>query len=170
MASGPNGGSFCGVSQKNLYEVLGVPEDATEAQVRSAYRKLAIKYHPDKNPDDPEAETRFKELTQAYEVLSDKQKRQAYDARLKGGFQGGFEGLEDLFGGFSFNIEDILGRHADLDEAGSVGVRRASTPGERTSGRTSATRVSSPRNICTACHSPEIEADTCLTRGSSLRA
>ena len=102
------------MSQKNLYEVLGVPEDATEAQVRSAYKKLAIKFHPDKNPGDEAAEERFKELTQAYEVLTDAKKRQAYDARLRGGFSGGFEDLSDLFGGFSFNIEDILGRHGDL--------------------------------------------------------
>lgn len=102
------------MSGKNLYDVLGVPEDATEEQIRSAYRKLAIKYHPDKNPGDASAEERFKELTQAYEVLSDKKKRQAYDQRLKGGFSGGVEGLEDLFAGFSFNVEDILGRHGDL--------------------------------------------------------
>jgi len=102
------------VSQKNLYDVLGVAEDASEDQIRSAYKKLAIKFHPDKNPDNPAAEERFKELTQAYEVLTDAKKRQAYDQRLKGGFSGGFEDLADLFGGFSFNIEDILGRHADL--------------------------------------------------------
>ena len=114
MVYPPNGGSFSAVSQKNLYEVLGVAEDATDAQIRAAYRKLAIKYHPDKNPDDAQAEGHFKELTQAYEVLSDAKKRQAYDNRLKGGFQGGVEGLEDLFGGSSFTVEDILGRYGDL--------------------------------------------------------
>ncbi len=102
------------MSQKNLYEALGVAEDASEAEIRSAYKKLAIRFHPDKNPGDAAAEERFKELTQAYEVLTDAKKRQAYDARLRGGFAGGFEDLSDLFGGFSFNIEDILGRHADL--------------------------------------------------------
>lgn len=102
------------MSQKNLYEVLGVSEEATEEQIRSAYKKLAIKFHPDKNPGDAAAEERFKELTQAYEVLTDAKKRQAYDQRLSGGFSGGFEDLSDLFGGFSFNIEDILGRHGDL--------------------------------------------------------
>ncbi len=102
------------VSQKNLYEVLGVADDASEKEIRAAYRKLAIKYHPDKNPDDAAAEARFKEFTQAYDVLSDKQKRAAYDQRLRGGFGGGVDDLEDLFGGFSFNIEDILGRHGDL--------------------------------------------------------
>jgi len=102
------------VSQQNLYERLGVAEDATEKDIRSAYKKLAIKYHPDKNPGDAAAEERFKELTQAYEVLTDAKKRQAYDAQLRGGFQGGFEDLQDMFGGFSVSIEDILGRHGDL--------------------------------------------------------
>ena len=102
------------MSEKNLYEVLGVPDDASEADIRKAYRKIAVKNHPDKNPGDEAAESRFKEATQAYDVLSDAKKRQQYDARLKGGFGGGFDGLEDLFGGFSFNIEDILGRHGDV--------------------------------------------------------
>lgn len=102
------------MSEKNLYEVLGVAEDASEAEIRKAYRQIAVKNHPDKNPGDEAAEARFKEATQAYDVLSDAKKRQQYDARLQGGFGGGFEGLDDLFGGFSFNIEDILGRHGDL--------------------------------------------------------
>ena len=102
------------MSEKNLYEVLGVADDASDADIRKAYRKIAVKNHPDKNPGDDAAEQRFKEATQAYEVLSDTKKRQQYDARLKGGFGGGMDGLEDLFGGFSFNIEDILGRHGDL--------------------------------------------------------
>ncbi len=102
------------MSDNNLYDLLGVAEDASEEQIRTAYKKLAIKFHPDKNPGDAAAEERFKELTQAFEVLTDAKKRQAYDMRLKGGMGGGFDGLEDLFGGFSFNIEDILGRHGDL--------------------------------------------------------
>jgi DnaJ-class molecular chaperone len=104
------------VSEKNLYEVLGVPEDATTDQIRSVYRKLAIKYHPDKNPGDAAAEERFKELTQAYQVLTDPKKRQAYDARIEGGFAGGVGDLGDIFGDAftSFSIEDFLGRHADL--------------------------------------------------------
>ncbi len=102
------------MSEKNLYEVLGVAEDASDAEIRKAYRQIAVKNHPDKNPGDEAAEARFKEATQAYEVLSDETKRQQYDMRLKGGFGGGMDGLEDLFGGFSFNIEDILGRHGDV--------------------------------------------------------
>jgi DnaJ-class molecular chaperone len=107
--------TWTAVSAKNLYEVLGVAEDADADGIRSAYRKLAIKFHPDKNPGDKAAEERFKELTQAYEVLSDAKKRQAYDNRLHGGFGGDVGDLSDLFGDFgSFSIEDILGRHGDL--------------------------------------------------------
>lgn len=102
------------MSGKNLYESLGVAEDATTDEIRAAYRKLAIRYHPDKNPGDTQAEERFKELTQAYEVLSDPKKRKSYDARLRGGF-GGFGDLGDLFGDFgSFSIEDILQRHSHI--------------------------------------------------------
>ncbi len=104
------------VSSKNLYEVLGVPEDASDEQIRKTYRKAAIKFHPDKNPGDKQAEERFKELSQAYEVLSNSQKRQAYDNRLRGGFGGGIGDLGDMFGGDfqSISIEDILGRYGDL--------------------------------------------------------
>lgn len=109
------------MSSKNLYEVLGVAEDASADEIRKAYRKLAIKFHPDKNPDDKQAEERFKEYTQAYEVLSDKKKREQYDARLRGGFSGGVGDIGDMFGDFgSFSIEDLLGRYGDI--FGGAGV------------------------------------------------
>jgi len=62
-----------------FYDLLGVEKDATTAQIKKAYYKLAREWHPDKNPDDPKAEDKFKELTQAYEVLSDTEKRERYD-------------------------------------------------------------------------------------------
>ena len=109
------------MSSKNLYEVLGVSEDASADDNPKAYRKLAIKDHPDKNPGDKAAEERFKAYTQAYEVLSDQEKRQAYDARLRGGFSGGIGDLGDMFGDFgSFSIEDLLGRYGDI--FGGAGV------------------------------------------------
>ncbi len=95
--------------KRDYYEVLGVGRDADEAELKKAFRRLARQAHPDANPDDPEAEERFKELAEAYEVLSDADKRQVYDqygheGLTRGGFQPhGFEdlgSLGDLFGAF----------------------------------------------------------------------
>ncbi|HLR56572.1 MAG TPA: DnaJ C-terminal domain-containing protein [Beutenbergiaceae bacterium] len=96
--------------EKDFYAALGVPKDASEADIKKAYRKLARKYHPDQNAGDPEAETKFKEVGEAYSVLSDSEKRQQYDAlrAMAGGGPrfasgpggpGGAGGFEDLFGG-----------------------------------------------------------------------
>ncbi len=99
------------MTKRDYYEVLGVSRDASEAEIKRAYRKLARKYHPDANPDDPEAERKFKEVHEAYEVLKDPEKRRIYDqyghAGLGGGTAGqgaGFEG----FGDFGIDIEDIF--------------------------------------------------------------
>ena len=64
---------------KNYYEILGVSKTATEDEIKKAYRKLAVKYHPDKNPGDKESEKKFQEISEAYSVLSDKEKRKEYD-------------------------------------------------------------------------------------------
>ena len=66
-------------TQRDYYEILGVSKNASDDEIKKAYRKLAFKYHPDKNPGDKEAEAKFKEATEANEVLSDKQKRARYD-------------------------------------------------------------------------------------------
>lgn len=98
---------------RNFYEVLGVSQDATQEQIQTAYRRLAVKHHPDKNPGDKEAEEKFKELGQAYAVLSDPGKRARYDQQLRGGFaEGGFPGG---FGDFeAISIDEILRRYGDL--------------------------------------------------------
>lgn len=77
------------MSQKDYYKILGVGEAAKEDEVKSAYRKLALKFHPDKNPGNKSAEEKFKEISEAYYVLSDKKRRDEYDLMRKGGFGGG---------------------------------------------------------------------------------
>ena len=91
------------MSKRDYYQVLSVPRNATEDEVRKAYRRLAMKYHPDRNPDDKEAEEKFKEAKEAYEVLTDSQKRAAYD-------QFGHAGLDAARGGGpGFNPADAFG-------------------------------------------------------------
>jgi molecular chaperone DnaJ len=93
-------------SKKDYYEVLGVNKDASEEEIKKAYRKLAMKHHPDRNPDNPKAEEQFKEAKEAYEMLSDDQKRAAYDQyghagvdpSMGGGAGAGFGGFSDAFG------------------------------------------------------------------------
>ena len=108
------------MSKRDYYEVLGVGRDATEAQFKSAYRKLALQYHPDKNPGNTQAEERFKEAAEAYAVLCDPNKRAAYDryghAGVSGVGAGGFDpntfaGFEDIFGslGDLFGFGDMFG-------------------------------------------------------------
>ena len=111
----------------DFYKALGVSEDASESDIKKAYRKLSRKYHPDLNPGDAAAEKKFKEISEAYDVLSDKKQREEYDQIRRygaagmgaggfgaGGFSGGYPGA-DAFGGFrggtsaNINIDDLLG-------------------------------------------------------------
>jgi molecular chaperone DnaJ len=108
------------VSKRDYYEVLGVSRTATDAEIKSAYRKLALKYHPDRNPGDHAAEEKFKESAEAYSVLADADKRHLYDryghAGLGGAATGGFDpnvftGFEDILGGLGdiFGFGDVFG-------------------------------------------------------------
>ena len=92
------------MAKRDYYEVLGVEKSASEAEIKKAYRKLAIQYHPDKNPGDKEAEEKFKEAAEAYSVLSDKDKRARYDQFGHAGVEGA---APDFSGGFG-NLNDIL--------------------------------------------------------------
>ncbi|MDD5968869.1 MAG: molecular chaperone DnaJ [Candidatus Fimousia sp.] len=102
--------------KRDYYEVLGVQKSATDAEIKRAYRKVAKKYHPDMNPGDKEAEAKFKEATEAYEVLSDSQKRAQYDQFGHAAFDqnGGFGGGAGGFGGFDFNGGDMGDIFGDL--------------------------------------------------------
>jgi molecular chaperone DnaJ len=104
----------------DYYKILAIPRNATEAEIKKAYRQAAMKYHPDKNPGNKEAEEKFKEASEAYQVLSDPEKRRLYDQYghegLRGAGVGGFSGFEDIFSRFG----DIFG-FGDLFEVGFGG-------------------------------------------------
>ena len=100
--------------ERDYYEVLGVERDAGEEEIKKAYRKLAMRYHPDHNPGDAEAEQKFKEAAEAYDVLRDAEKRARYDrfghAGVQGGMGGaGFTSNEDIFAHFSDIFGDLFG-------------------------------------------------------------
>ena len=103
--------------KRDYYEVLGVAKNATPDEIKKAYRKKAIQYHPDKNPGDKEAEEKFKEAAEAYDVLSDAQKRAKYDqfghSMGPQGFGGGAGGFGGGFGG-GMSMEDIFAAFGDI--------------------------------------------------------
>jgi len=108
---------------KDCYEVLGVEKSATEAEIKSAYRKLAKKYHPDMNPGDKEAEEKFKEVNDAYAILSDPEKRQKFDTYGAAAFENGGGGGYGGFGGMDFDISDIFSGFGDIFGGGFGGGR-----------------------------------------------
>lgn len=101
------------MAKRDYYEVLGVDKNASEDEIKKAYRKLAIKYHPDKNPDDKNAEEKFKEAAEAYDVLHDPNKRKQYD---QFGFDGpaGMGGFGGFGGGASMDMDDIFSMFGDI--------------------------------------------------------
>ena len=166
------------MAKRDYYEVLGVSRDASEEEIKKAYRRLARKYHPDVNKEDPQAEEKFKEINEAYQVLSDPQKRAAYNQFGHAGADGSFAGGTGGFGGFGgvgdFDF-DIFGDIFDLFRGG----RRRRTGPERGAdlrmdltidfkeavfGTTTTVKV--PRiEVCPVCHGnrakPGTEIKTC---------
>ncbi|WP_197061880.1 DnaJ C-terminal domain-containing protein [Sinomonas humi] len=149
--------------EKDFYSILGVPKDASDADIKKAYRKLARKYHPDQNPGDAEAEKKFKDITEANSVLSDPEERQQYDAiramggaRFTAGGPGGggqgAAGFEDLFGGLfgggagrhsrGFNTGNLPPEFADLFGGFSTGGGGFQAPPQRGADRQASTTIS----------------------------
>ena len=114
------------MAKRDYYEVLGVSKNASDDEIKRAYKKMAIKYHPDRNPDDKEAEAKFKEAAEAYDVLRDAQKRARYDqfgpegVNGAGGFGGGGMNMDDIFSMFG----DIFGGHGGFGGFGGGGRTR----------------------------------------------
>ena len=108
------------MSKRDYYEILGIPKNADETEIKKAYRKMALKYHPDKNPGDKEAEEHFKEAAEAYEVLSNPEKRRKYDQFGHEGVRGSAGGGA---GGFGMSMEDIFSQFGDIfgDAFGNFG-------------------------------------------------
>jgi molecular chaperone DnaJ len=99
------------MADKDFYEILGVQKNASNDEIKKSYRKLAMKYHPDRNKDDKESERKFKEVSAAYEILKDSEKRSAYDQYGHDAFRqgGGGQGFGDFGGGFSDIFEEFFG-------------------------------------------------------------
>ena len=118
------------MSKRDFYEVLGVPRSASQDEIRKAYKKLARKFHPDVKPADPDAEKKFSEITEAYDILSDEEKRKNFD-QFGHGFRGGGGGGGNPFQGFgggsgggaAFDLDDLLG--GMFGGGGRGGGRRA---------------------------------------------
>lgn len=165
------------MSKRDYYEVLGVNRDASDEEIKKAYRKLAMKYHPDRNPDNPKAEEHFKEAKEAYEILCDGQKRAAYDqyghagveqGGMGGGFGGAGAGFADAFGDI---FGDIFGggrarsnvyRGADLQYNLEITLEEAA--------RGTETKIRIPtQEECGTCHGsgakPGTQPTTCPTCG-----
>ena len=163
------------MAKRDYYEILGVQRDASDDDLKKAYRRLALKYHPDRNQGDKEAEARFKELNEAYDILKDGEKRAAYDRFGHGAFEGGmgggpggpgaggpFGGFEDIFeemfgrfggGGNGRRQRQASGRGADLRTSVEIGLEEAFAGAKKT--------ITVPSSVsCEACSGTGSEGGT----------
>lgn len=149
------------MEQRDYYELLGVNRGATDGEIKKAYRKMAMKYHPDRNPDDSAAEEKFKEIQKAYAILSDKQKRAAYDQFGHAGVDANMGGGAGGFGGFGDVFEDIFenifsggrsqGRQSRGHRGGDLQFNVQLTLEEAATGKQ--IEITVPRHgACDACH------------------
>jgi len=115
------------MAKQDFYEILGISKGASAAEIKKAYRKMALKYHPDKNPDDKSAEENFKKAAEAYEVLSDADKKARYDQFGNQAFEGGAGG----FGGGGMNMDDIFSQFGDIFGGGFGGGGFSGFGGQR---------------------------------------
>ena len=168
-------------TKRDYYEVLGVPKNASDDEIKKAYRKLAMKYHPDRNHGDTSAEARFKEAKEAYEMLSEPQKKAAYDQFGHAGVDPNMRGGAEGFGGFAETFGDIFGDIFGGGRAGGAGGARGGrqvfrgadlsyameiTLDEAVAGKQAQIRIPS-WDDCATCHGsgakPGTSAKTCTT-------
>jgi len=172
------------MAKRDYYEILGVDRNADAAEIKKAYRKLAVKFHPDKNPDDPTAEDRFKELGEAYEALSNDETRAAYDRYGHAAFQGagrssgggGFGGFHDPMDLFSQVFGGAFGGGGGFEDffSGGGGGRRQKSSRQRGSDLRYDLEISLEEAAFGADKELEIErfvsCDTCSGSGSKTNA
>ena len=173
--------------RRDYYDILGITRDANNEDIKRAYRKLAMKYHPDRNPGDKEAEENFTQAAEAYEVLRDGEKRRIYDQFGHAGLEGsgfrGFSGFDDIFSSFGDIFEDFFGfggqrgrTRTRARQGNSLRYDLELTLEEAFHGREQ--KISFPRWLaCEACHGKGIEpgkepqiCSTCQGRGQVIRS
>ena len=168
------------MSQRDYYEVLGVSRNANESELKKAYRQQALKYHPDKNPGDKQAEDKFKEASEAYDILKDSEKRQIYNQfgheGLKGRGFGGFSGFDDIFSQFGDIFGDFFGGEGGQRTGSDLRLDISITFQEAAFGAEKEVEVSK-HNSCGTCegsgakpgHRPQ-PCRTCRGTGQVIRA
>src|SRR5262249_43689383 len=170
------------MSKRDYYEVLGVARTATEAELKTAYRKLAMQHHPDRNPGDKDCEHRFKEVSEAYDVLKDGDKRAAYDRFGHAAFEHGGPGGQGFGAAFASSFADIFddlfglggrrGRASGRERGADLRYNMEITLAEAFAGKTAQIRIPTPVT-CEACSGSGAKSGTrprnCTTCGGQGR-